>query len=61
MAQWLTKDQINRKYRDKYVEIYQEWDLKNRCWKYQVLKVYKTIHENTTLGQDVGTNMEFRR
>lgn len=57
----LTQAQVNKRYRDKYVEVYQEYDYKNQRWMYEVRKVYKNIHENTTLGQDVGTSLAYCR
>jgi len=57
----LTQKQVNKKYNNKYIEIRQEYDYKNQCWLYEVGKTYKEIHENTTLGQDVGTSLEFTR
>ncbi len=52
----LTKEQINKKYKGKYVEFYKNFDK-----FYVVRKVYKAIHENTTLGEDVGTEFEYMR
>lgn len=57
----LTKEQVNKKYKDKYVEIYKTYDYTNQQWLYEVGKKYKDIHENTTLGQDVGTELEYMR
>jgi len=54
-------EEVNRKYRGKYIEIYKHWDHKDNCFKYEVRKAYKTIHENTTLGEDVETIYEYRR
>lgn len=51
-----TKEQINKKYKGKYVDIYQDYD-----GLYEVRKVYKDIHENTIRGEDVGTEWEYRR
>lgn len=58
---WLKANEVNKKYKDKYIEIYKQYDYSNQEWIYQVKKVYKEIHENTTLGQDVGTSMEYMR
>jgi len=57
----MTKKEVNKKYKGKYIEIYIQWDYKNDCWDYEVGKIYKKIHENTTLGEDVGTSLEYRR
>ena len=51
-----TKEQVNKKYVGKYVEIYKDYE-----GLYEVRKVYKDIHENTTRGEDVGTEFEYRR
>lgn len=61
MSRMLTKAQVNKKYYGKYIEVYQVYDYQKRQWMYEVRKVYKTIHENTTLGQDVGTDLAYRR
>ena len=60
MAQ-LTKEQINKKYKDKYVEILSTYDYSKRITMYEVIRVSPTIRENMTLGQDVGTDMEYCR
>ena len=56
-----TKEQINKKYRGKYIEIYKTYDYEKQKDLYEVRKVYKEIHENTTLGEDVGTALEYCR
>ena len=53
--------QINKKYTGKYVDISKQFDYEKQDWNYTVNKVYKEAHENTTLGEDVGTSMEYRR
>jgi len=53
--------QINKKYAGKYVDISKQFDYEKQVWDYTVNKAYKEIHENTTLGEDVGTSMEYRR
>lgn len=57
----LTKEQINKKYQGKYVKIGKTFDTTNKVWMYEVWKTYKEIHEDTTLGEDVGTSLEYRR
>ncbi len=61
MKKYLTKEQVNKKYRGKYVEFYRLYNWETRRDEYEIRKVYKTIHENTTLGEDVGTSMEYCR
>jgi len=57
----LTKEQVNKKYRGKYVEFNETYDYTTRKTMYEILNVYSTIRENTTLGEDVGTDMEYCR
>jgi hypothetical protein len=57
----MSKDEVNKKYRGKYVEIAKSYDHIKKCYKYIVLKSYSKIRENTTLGEDVGTPMEYCR
>lgn len=52
----LTKAQIQKKYAGVYVDVYRRYD-----GLYEVRHAYKTIHENTTLGEDVGTTSEYTR
>lgn len=57
----LTKQQVNKKYNGKYVEVTQTYDYTNQCEMYEVTKTSPTIRENMTLGQDVGTNLMYCR
>lgn len=57
----LTKEQVNKKYKGRYVEIMSTYDYATGQYMYEIIKSYKTIHENTTLGEDVGTSMEYCR
>jgi len=57
----MSKDELNKKYRGKYVEIAKSYDHIKKCYEYIVLKSYSKIRENTTLGEDVGTPMEYCR
>ena len=57
----LTKDQVNKKYKDKYIEFSSVYDYINQQWFYEIWKVSKVIRENMTLGQDVGTELEYCR
>jgi len=56
-----TQKQINKKYKGKYIDIYKTYDYTNQEYKYEVRNVFKNIHENTTLGEDVGTSLEYTR
>ena len=57
----MSKDEVNKKYCGKYVEITKSYDHIKKCYQYIVLKSYGKIRENTTLGEDVGTPMEYCR
>jgi len=57
----MTKEQVNRKYKGKYVEIIATYDYSRRAFIYCVLNSYESIRENTTLGEDVGTALEYTR
>lgn len=57
----LTQNQVNKKYAGKYVEFLKDYDRQAGEYIYTILKVYINIHENTTLGEDVGTAYEYRR
>ena len=57
----LTLDQVQKKYKDIYVSINRIMDWESSDVRFEVLKTSKVIKENMTLGQDVGTNMAYRR
>ena len=57
----LTADQVNKKYKGRYVELGTTYDYENQRWLYEVRKTSKTIRENMTLGEDVGTQLEYQR
>ncbi len=57
----LTQQQVNKKYRSRYIEFRKQYDYSKQIYFYEVVKSYKEIHENTTLGKDVGTELEYRR
>lgn len=60
----LTAKQINKRYRGKYVEVYKLpfWDKNEKGEElYEVRKVFSEMRENTTRGEDVGTDFEYRR
>lgn len=61
MTKKMTQAQVNKKYRGKYVRVLKTYDYESRQWMYEVGKVYSKIHENTTLGEDVGTSREYTR
>ena len=61
MKKLLTKEQINKKYKGKYIEFYQTFDYSKDIWLYEVRKTSSTIRENMTLGEDVGTSLEYCR
>lgn len=60
----LTAQQIQKKYKGKYVDIYAcpLWDTdKDDNRLYEVRKAYSEIHENTTRAEDIGTEFAFTR
>ena len=62
MTKKLTKSQVNNKFRGRYIEFRKTYDYARKCWLYEVGKrTSKEIRENTTLGEDVGTNFEYSR
>jgi hypothetical protein len=61
MAKQLTKQQVNKKYKGKYIEILSTYDYSKRIYMYEVINVSSTIKENMTLGEDVGTDLEYCR
>ena len=56
-----TKEQVNKKYYNKYVEVLGNFDYSKGIWLYKILKTSKTEKENMSLGQDVGTPLEYSR
>jgi hypothetical protein len=57
----LTKEQVNKKYKGKYVQFLRTYDYQKQKDFYEIVKTSKTIRENMTLGEDVGTSMEYCR
>jgi uncharacterized protein YutD len=57
----LTKEQVNKRFAGRYVEILKTYDYSKGFYLYEVIRAYMTIHENTTLGEDVGTALEYTR
>jgi hypothetical protein len=57
----LTQKQVNKKYKGKYISFQSSYNYQTGQNEYSNIKCFKTIHENTTLGEDVGTSFEYRR
>ena len=57
----LTQNQVNKKYKNIYIEISSTYDYSEGQNLYEIIKTSKVIKENMTLGQDVGTSMEYCR
>lgn len=57
----LTCEQVQKKYKDKYIEVSYTMDYEKGCNMYTVHKVSNVIKENMTLGKDVGTLLAYRR
>ena len=53
--------QINKKYKGRYIEVLKRFNYETRENEYEILKTSKVIKENMTLGEDLGTAMEYRR
>lgn len=56
-----TKEQIKRKYKGKYIEVTKEFNYEKKQWEYEIIKTSKNIKENMTLGEDLGTEIEYCR
>ena len=55
----LTKEQVNKQYKGIYISFDETFNGEIKV--YYVNKTSKTIRENMTLGEDVGTDMEYCR
>lgn len=56
-----TQAQINKKYNNIYIDVYRYHDWELGEVMFEVRATSKVIKENMTLGQDVGTEMAYRR
>ena len=56
-----TLEQIQKKYKNKYIEVNRKLDYESGEARFEVLRAYSVIHENTTLGQDLGTELAYKR
>ncbi len=61
MTKLYTIEQLNKKYHGIYVSITRHFDYASGDVRFEVHKTSKTIRENMTLGEDVGTQMAYRR
>jgi hypothetical protein len=61
MTKKYTKQQINKKYKGRYIEFIRTYDYTNNQDLYEIIKTSKNVRENMTLGEDVGTSLEFCR
>ena len=61
MCKKITKSQVHKKYVNRYIEFNSTYDYSKQEWLYEVNKTSDTIRENMTLGQDVGTALEYCR
>lgn len=57
----LTQKEVNKKYNNVYVEFLSNYNYSKGIYLYEILKTSKVIKENMTLGQDVGTTLEYTR
>ena len=56
-----TLEQVQKKYKNKYIQVSYSYDYSEGYNIYTVHKISSTIKENMTLGQDVGTLLAYRR
>ena len=61
MTQYLTLAQVQKKYKDKYVEVTRHLDYSAGDVTFTIHKVSSVIRENMTLGQDLGTSLAHTR
>jgi len=61
MIKKYTLEQIQKKYKNIYIDIYRKLDYETGQVMFEVRKTSKVIKENMTLGQDVGTPLAYRR
>lgn len=61
MKKLLTLEEVNKKYKDIYVDVYRTLDYQSGEARFEIRKTSKVIRENMTLGQDVGTENAYRR
>ena len=59
--QKLTQSQLNKKYKDKYIEVTRHFDYASGTAMFTVHKVSSVIRENMSLGQDIGTPLAYTR
>ncbi len=57
----LTLEQVQKRYKGKYIEVREIMDWNNHTTMYEVFNSSSTIKENMTLASDLGTNMAYRR
>lgn len=57
----MTQKQVNTKYKGRYVDFTKQYDYNKQVWEYTIQSAYRSIRENTTLGEDVGTLLEYKR
>jgi hypothetical protein len=57
----MTQEQVNKKYKGRYVAFSQSYDYVTGEYDYTITKTSRVIKENMTLGEDVGTALEYRR
>lgn len=61
MQKKLTQSQVNKKYKGKYIEVTRHFDYSLGEPSFTVHKVSKTIKENMSLGEDIGTPLAYTR
>ena len=61
MNKKLTLEQIHKKYKNIYVDVYRTLDYSTGEAVFEIRRTSRVIRENMTLGQDVGTELAYRR
>lgn len=57
----LTREEMNKKYKWKYVMFYRVFDYDKKVDMFEIRKTSKTIKKGMTLWEDVGTSYEYTR
>lgn len=61
MPKLYTQSQINKKYKDQYIQVTRHFDYSSGEARFTVHKVSSVIKENMSLGKDIGTPLAYTR
>ncbi len=56
-----TLEQVQMKFKDIYIDVYRKLDYASGEVRFEIRARSKTVRENMTLGQDVGTELAYTR